>query len=179
MVRLVAKSATEGLLPVQHGGTVLTGVEPAAISCVMPQAGGDPAVFKSAVGAPFPGPNRTTGKEGARAIWTGPDQAMVVGHAIGDLKGYAVSDHSDGWTILRLDGDESETVLARLVPVDLRRHVFKRGHTARTMLGHMTVSLTRVGDRRFDIMVFRSMTRTAIHELDVAMRHCAARPNMM
>lgn len=178
MVKLVAKSATEGLLPIEHGNTVLSDFTSPAISCVMPQSGANLSLFKSAIGAAFPNPNRTTGKDGARAVWTGPEQAMVIGAPVGGLTGFAVTDQSDGWTILRLDGADSENVLARLVPVDLRRNVFKRGHTARTQLGHMPVSLTRVGDLRFDIMIFRSMTRTAIHELETAMRRCAERAEM-
>ena len=40
----------------------------------------------------------------------------------------------DGWACVRLDGSAAEDVLARLVPVDLRGSVFKRGHTARAQL---------------------------------------------
>jgi len=175
VVRLIAKSTTEGLLPCAHGAATLEAVEATSITGVMPMAGTDIANFKSATGCPFPGPNRSTGKEGARAVWTGPDQAMFIGPGIENLKGFAVTDQSDGWTILRLSGDNAEAILARLVPVDLRRGVFKRGHTARTQLGHMPVSLTRVGDTRFDIMVFRSMTRTAVHEIEVVMRNLVTR----
>ncbi|MEL6839146.1 MAG: sarcosine oxidase subunit gamma, partial [Pseudomonadota bacterium] len=68
-----------------------------------------------------------------------------------------------------------EDVLARLVPVDLRLATFKTGHTARTMLGHMSVAISRVGAQSFEIMAMRSMAGTLVHELETAMRSVALR----
>ncbi len=51
---------------------------------------------------------------------------------------------------------------------------FEVGHTARTLLQHMACSLTRVAENRFEIMVFRSMAKTAVHEIETAMRTVAA-----
>jgi sarcosine oxidase subunit gamma len=68
-----------------------------------------------------------------------------------------------------------EDVLARLVPVDLRANVFKMNHVAKTMLGHMSVTIVRTGAEAFEIMVMRSMAQTLVHDLDVAMRGLAAR----
>lgn len=176
MARLVSKSPCEGLLPVAVEGCRLTEVEPAAITSVMPFRGREEDVSRALaaeIGAAFPPPNRTTGKEAARVIWTGPGQALVLGPRVAP-EGAAVTDQSDAWAVLQLDGDLAEAALARLVPVDVRRASFERGHTARTMLHHMTCSLTRVGDAAFEIMVFRSMAKTAVHDLAVAMRSVAA-----
>ena len=87
----------------------------------------------------------------------------------------ALTDQSDAWAVLRLSGAASEDVLARLVPVDLRGSKFKRGHTARSQLQHMMVSVTRTGTTAFDIMVMRSFAATADHELSVAMKFVASR----
>jgi sarcosine oxidase subunit gamma len=59
--------------------------------------------------------------------------------------------------------------------VDLRPQVFKRGHTLRTELKHMMASITRIGAQSFQIMVFRSMARTLVHDLKTAMEAVAAR----
>jgi sarcosine oxidase subunit gamma len=59
--------------------------------------------------------------------------------------------------------------------VDVRRAQFPPGHAARTMLHHMTCTLMRTGDDAFEIMVFRSMAATAVHDLGTAMRSVAAR----
>ena len=85
-----------------------------------------------------------------------------------------MTDQSDGWAVMRLEGAGARDVLARLCPLDLRAPVFKRGHTARSLLGHMNASITRVGVNAFEIMVFRSMANTAVHELNEAMKSVAA-----
>ena len=72
-------------------------------------------------------------------------------------------------------GTSAEDVLARLVPVDLRAGVFKKNHVAKTMLGHMAVTITRTDTATFEIMVMRAMARTLVHDLDIAMRGVAAR----
>ena len=87
----------------------------------------------------------------------------------------AVVDQSDAWAIVRLEGADAEDVLARLVPVNLRRSAFKRGHTLRSNLYHMMASITRIGNNSFQIMVFRSMAETLVHDLSVAMQSVAAR----
>jgi sarcosine oxidase subunit gamma len=87
----------------------------------------------------------------------------------------ALTDQSDGWARIRLDGAGAEVVLARLVPLDLSQGSFGKGQVARTSLGHMMMLVTRTGIAAFDMMVFRSMARTAIHELEQAMKAVAAR----
>ena len=177
MVSLIAKTPCEGLLPLTVGRCTLAEVLPGAITSIMPAKGQETAVsdaIKAAHGMVFPAAGRATGRDGARLIWSGQGQALLVGPASGPIDGAAVTDQSDAWAVMRLEGEEAEDVLARLVPVDLRAAVFKRGHTARTMLFHMSCSITRVGPNAFDIMVFRSMARTAVHELTVAMKSVAA-----
>jgi sarcosine oxidase subunit gamma len=92
----------------------------------------------------------------------------LVGHG-------ALTDQSDGWTVVQLQGAGAADVLARLTPVDLRHAVFKRGHTARTDLMHMAASITRTNDDAFMIMVFRSMAGTLLHDLQRAMEGVASR----
>lgn len=41
-------------------------------------------------------------------------------------------------------------------------------------MGHMSVSITRTGPAAFRILAFRSMARTAVHELSRAMESVAA-----
>ncbi|WP_321170030.1 sarcosine oxidase subunit gamma [Sedimentitalea xiamensis] len=92
------------------------------------------------------------------------------------LSGHAVLvDQSDAWAVVRLQGPQATDVLARLVPVDLRPRHFKRGHTVRTDLMRMNVSITRVADAAFLIMAFRSMAATLVHDLKTAMEGVAAR----
>ena len=87
----------------------------------------------------------------------------------------ALTDQSDGWTVVQLQGAGAANVLARLTPLDLRPAIFKRGHTARTDLMHMASSITRTSDDTFMIMVFRSMAGTLLNDLQRAMEGVASR----
>jgi len=177
VVKLIAKSACLGLLPKTIGAVDLTEVEPAVMTMVSPYAGQTKAVsaaLKSALGITFPAPNRAVGT-GARAIWCGMGQALIVDAPCPELTGAACVDHSDAWAIVRVDGVDAAAVLARLTPIDLRDSSFKRGHTARTLVGHMTASITRLGARSYEVMVMRSMAQTLVHDLSQAAENMAAR----
>ncbi|MBO6602498.1 MAG: sarcosine oxidase subunit gamma [Roseicyclus sp.] len=180
MARLIAKSAAAGLLPIEIGTVTLTEETPAAITALMPFAGqlrALSAAFKAAHGVPFPGPNRSSAKGGTRVCWSGLDEAFLIGDpAQADLADHAaVVDQTDAWAVLHLEGKDAAEVLARLTPINLGREHFKRGHAARSLIGHMTALIIRTGAQGFTILIFRSMAATAIHELDVAMRGVAAR----
>ena len=180
MVDLVAKSACDGLLPVSHGTVTLSEVTFGYLTSISPFKGQDAALstaLKEAHGMALPAANRGTGKDGARAIWFSRGQAMLIGPApdASLARFAALTDQSDAWAVVRLEGAQAEDVLARLVPVDLRKTTFKRGHTARSYLMHMMASISRVGDQAFQIMVFRSMAGTLVHDLETAMVAVAAR----
>ncbi len=75
----------------------------------------------------------------------------------------------------RSRGRGGEAVLTRLVPLDLRISGFKINHTARSLLGHLPVSITRTGAQAFEVMVMRSMAASLVHDLQEAMAGLAAR----
>lgn len=180
MVKLIAKSPVEGMVPLKINGLSLTEVAPGEIISVAPYAGQEAAAsgaLKSLVGAEMPAPNRSTGREGARVIWTGAGQAMVIGADVDAslAQHAALTDQSDAWIVFRLQGQGVEDVLARLTPLDLNPGVFKKGHAARSQLGHMNAVFLKVAADAFEIMIFRSMARTAVHDVEIAMKAVAAR----
>lgn len=177
VANLIAKKSCSDALPFVCSGCSLEQITPNAITSISVGSGQLRNVsnrLKSISGVAFPAPNRATGKDGARCVWFGPSQAFFVG-STPEITGAVLTDQSDGWVILRLEGKQAEAVLARLVPVDFSAASFKRGHTARTMLFHMATSITRVKANAFDIMVFRSMAKTAIEELSHVMKSIEAR----
>ena len=178
MANLIAKPPLDGLLPFSAGTCVLTEVLPDAITSIAPYQGQEKelsAALKKAHDVDFPGPNRTSAKGETLCVWTGRGQAMLLGVADAGLAAHAaLTDQSDGWAVMRLEGDAAEDVLARLVPVDLRAQVFPKGQTARTQLFHIACSITRTGANAFDIMVLRSFGASAVHDLETAMRSVAA-----
>jgi sarcosine oxidase subunit gamma len=180
VVELTASSPCDGLLPVTIGDLTMTEEPLAVITSISPHKSREKdlsAALKVAHGLAFPAPGRSTGKAAARVIWFSQGQALLIGPrpdtGLGEFA--AVTDQSDAWAVVRLEGARAADVLARLMPLDLRANVFKRGHTARTELAHMMASLTKVGDKSFQIMVFRSMAQTLVHDLKTAMEGVAAR----
>ena len=180
MVNLVAKSACEGLLPVSVGSVSLSEIVPEAVTSVTAFKGQQKAVsaaLDAAHDLKMPAPNRSLENAKLRAVWTGPNQAMMIGDPLdADLSSIAsLTDQTDAWCIVKLDGTNTADVLARLTPIDLRPSQFKRGHTAKTDLMHMMASITKTGTNSFEIMVFRSMAKTLVHDLTSAMQSVAAR----
>jgi len=177
---LTAKAPCAGLLPLTIGEVRATEMDIGAMTLLAPYKGREKdlsGALKGAHGLGYPSPGRSTGKAGGRVIWFSQGQAMLIGPApdasLGDFA--ALSDQSDAWAVVRLEGKGARDVLARLVPLDLRPACFKRGHSARTDLAHMMASLTRVGENAFQIMVFRSMAKTLVDDLKTAMEGVAAR----
>lgn len=179
MVKLIAKSATEGLLPVTIGDTTVMDVTPGEMTSVAPFRGQQKALstaLKENFGQALPNVGRSLGKDMARIIWFGRNQWMVLGPCAPAplVDNAALSDQSDGWVVLRLKGALARDGLSRLTPLDVRDSQFKLGHTARTEFQHMMCSITRTGARQFDIMVMRSMAKTAVHDLKSALERAAA-----
>lgn len=166
MPELIAKTALSGQT-VTHAATTLSEVALGQITSIACYPGQVEAV--RAVLGSFPAPN--THADGL--CWTGPEQALLIGRAAPDLTGLAATtDQSGGWTALRLTGPLAVDALMRLVPLDLPR--MTAGQAARAPMGHMQMILLRETDS-FLILIFRSMARTAWHEIDTALKMCAAR----
>lgn len=130
--------------------------------------------------APFDGAfgpvGRWADREGSRLIWTGRGQWFVLGDRP-EAPGAAVTDQSDGWAGFRLAGAAAADVLMRLVALDLRPLAFPVGTAARSGLNHMPMVLLRE-EGGFALMTFRSMARTAWHELAEAMARVDARARL-
>lgn len=177
MASLIAKTPLGGLLPVEIGGISAVEVDPGAVTFLQPLSGQAAAVskaLKAGLGIGLPEPGEALSGEGARMLWCGPGQALCLG-VRPEVEGAALIDQSDGWAVARVSGAGVRDVLARLTPLDLRPSVFCEGQTARTLLGHMTAQITPVGENAFEIMVFRSMAGTLVHDLTRAMAFAEGR----
>lgn len=180
MPDLDAEAPLSDGLPFTAGDAALRTTQPDAITVVAPY-GPDlerlNAVLSAEHGLTFPEANRATGREGMRLIWSGRAQALLVGKApctSAAAPHAALTDVTDGWAVLHLTGEGAADVLARLTSLDLRAGHFKRGHSARSELGHVPASITRVSDG-FMILVMRSFAKSTAKYLMRAMQGVAAR----
>lgn len=176
MPELIAKPALEKK-PLTLAGCTLTAVELGTITSVALFPGGEKAVAKAlkGLGLSFPAPNGLSQSNRGLMVWTGRDQAFLIGAEAPDFgTAAAVTDQSGGWSALRLSGAKAAEVLMRHVPIDLRDKAFPMGRAVRAPLGHMSAVIWRDEDG-FMILTFRSMARTAWHEVETALETVAAR----
>ena len=180
MVDLHAKSPCAGLLPLSVGALSLREADLGQMTSLAPYQGQEAALsdaLQAAHGVTFPASNRTRTKGDARVLWFGQGMALLTGpEPAPELARHAaLTDQSDAWAAVRLEGPGAPDVLARLTPLDLRPSVFETGHTARSELQHMMASITRVDEEAWLILVFRAFAETLVHDLETAMQSVAAR----
>lgn len=174
---LTAKTPCGDLLPRTIGAVTIAEHTAGHVTAILPMPGATPATIH---GHETPKPGHSVGRDGDRLLWFGHDQYLLIGpvpvpgpdHGPSEA---AQVDQSDAWAMVTLSGADAVAILARLTPLDLRAAVFEPGHTARTDIGHMAGSLTRLSDDSFLILVFRSMAATLIEELTHAAQSVTAR----
>lgn len=178
MPELIAKTALAGVKPLVLAETTLAEVDLGPIASVALYPAQEKAAAKvlKPLGLSFPAPNTFAEKGDARIVWTGRNQAFLIGVPAPDFgEAAAVTDQSGGWAALSLSGPAAVDALARYVPIDLRLSAFPVGAAARTPLYHMSMVLLRTAPDAFLILCFRSMAKTGWHEIETALRSLAAR----
>ena len=103
-------------------------------------------------------------------MWIGMGQYLFVGNKVDNISA-AITDQSDAWTVVELVGVGSSDVMDRLCPVDARS--MESGDVIRSLLGHMA-TIVRKTDLGFELMVFRSFSKTLVHEIEGSMKSIAA-----
>lgn len=181
MTDLTVTTPAAGLLPLTVGGLALTEGDPGPMTLLMPYRGRTKALdsaLMAAHGIGLPDPNAMTRAGKVTCLFFGLDSYLLCGVAAdaGLVQHAALVDQSDGWTVLHLTGATVPDVLARLVPLDLRDAGFPVGAVVRTLVGHMNASISRPQGDSWQIMVFRSMAKTLLHEVETAAEQVAARP---
>ncbi len=184
VVDLTSLSPCNGLLPLTIGDLALSEAPAATLTGIAPYDDGAAPLSKAlhaAYGMTLPAANRSATGQGARLLWFGQRMYLLQGPALAPKLAAALADHAaltdqtDGWAVVLLEGTGAADVLARLTGIDLRHSLFRQDHTARTDLRHMTGSVTRVGAHSYQIMVFRSFAATLVQDLKAAMASVAAR----
>ena len=180
MVSLIAKHALSGQAPLALQDLHFQIEDLGPITSIAPFNGQESAlnaVLEAGHGLRFPVPNTSAEQALAKLLWSGRGQAFLVGVAPdARLAAHAaVTDQSDGWVTLGLEGARAEAVLARLVAVDLRLTACPVGASLRAQVQHIPALIHRAAPQVFHIMVMRSFGQSAWHEVSEAMRGVAAR----
>jgi sarcosine oxidase subunit gamma len=144
----------------------------------------DPAFLgaaRSALGVDLPlRPNTVAGGPGLAAHWLGPDEwlVQVAGAARESLllslrtallgRHAAVTDVTDGHTVVLLDHPRASEILSRGCPLDFHESVFPVGSCAQSVFTKAPVLLVREAPARFAITVRRSFARYFYHSLQDA-----------
>lgn len=162
-------------------GTVIRVPPMRQMTSLMPGAGqGLARALKDHHDLMLPEPGQTSLSEAGECLWFGHRQYLLIGVAPSpDLSRVAtLTDQSDAWSTVLLEGDLSHDVLARLCPLDLRDAAFPVGKTARSEIRHMMACVTRTATQTFRLMVYRSMAGTLLEALRQALEMRAARENL-
>jgi len=168
--------ALAGLLPVQHGAITLAAAPQTELWAVAPF--GPAATLARLFATDLPAPGRSAPWSGGLLLWAGWQRWFVTGGLPdGVAKVAATTAQTDAWAVLRLTGPAPETVLARLVPVDLRMLHFGTGAVARTLLGQIAVLIHRpqTAPEALELWLPRSMAAHGLQSLREAMRAQVAR----
>jgi sarcosine oxidase subunit gamma len=180
VAELIALSPAGAALPKRIGAVTLTEAPFAPMTGISPHAGEVAqvsAALEAAHGLALPGPGRMLSGAGIEVLWFGRNRWLLIGAAPGDgLAAHAaLTDQSDAWVSVIVQGAAGVDVLARLVPVDLRPRAFAEGSVIRTELFHMPAAIARTGAEDLRVMCFRSMAGTLVHDLVTAAEAVAAR----
>ena len=156
-------------LPMRFGHAQISEVVPGPVYAIMPFKGASDAVSQvlmNRFGLELPGTGQTTQAGGVTLFWAGLDTWFLQGEtgALPDMPA-SVTDQSDGWAVLLLEGEAQLAVMSRLVPIDVSD--MAAGSVARTEFAHMA-SIVRRMPGGFEIRVMRSFGETALHELKAA-----------
>ena len=172
MTDLVATNAFGGTAPrVQRLGPVTLSermdIGLASLAC----AGTPPEPFGMGLAAP----GRAVAGEGVGNFWMAPGQWMIegtgrgdddfAGALLGEVPGAIVTDQTDGWVILDIDGPAAAIEQMRERLVNLPAGALAPGGATRTLLHHMTVFVIRRGPDRLTVMVMRSYAGSLWHAL--------------
>ncbi|MEO0485232.1 MAG: sarcosine oxidase subunit gamma [Pseudomonadota bacterium] len=167
MVRLIARSAAQDLLPIEGPGVR---VEEAAFAPLTSLAGDIGGALKAAHGLDLPAPGQVASDGVRHCLWFGRAHWMLIG-VEGDAPfAGTVTDQSDAWCRVVMSGARAAEALSYLTPIDLRDGAFPVGVLARTQIKHLNASIWRREAKVYELMAFRSMAVTLVHDLKEAMR---------
>ena len=130
---------------------------------------------------PEPGRSTTSADGEVKILGMSPDQLFVISTAAAAPAGEFVSgavagagyvtDQSDNWVTLRLEGPLVLPALERICPLDLDPAAFAVGSVARTVMEHLGAIILREGPDRFLLLSASSSAHSFLHAVATSCRN--------
>ena len=173
--------------PASYDSVRLSAAQPPAIvSIATPNGGGDAlaGALKTVYGIELPAVGRAAvaGKDNASFLRLAQDQMFVlfsppasgkptdpVGAALGETA--YLTDQSDGWAALRIEGAQSRPALERICPLDLDPRTFPPGTVARTVMEHLGVIMLCETADKYLLLSARSSADDFLHAVETSARN--------
>lgn len=165
-------------------GTELAEATGLAIVSLACPRGGDAALaaaVKSAWGLDIPSPGMSVEASGVRIIWSSPDQLLAIfPHATPDamphVKGLLgdtayLTDQTDNWCALSIEGSLARAALERICPLDIHPDAFAVDASARTVMEHLGVFITRTGDDAYLLLSGSSSAGSFLHAVELSLNN--------
>lgn len=169
----------------QYGRTQVSEIESTAIYSLALSKDSSAAkqAVEQAVSAQWPDVgNTSTSADGkTRLLGLQQDQVFAILDCDNDLSKVAnapsageavyITDQSDSWAGLVLNGSESVSALERICPIDLHPTAFPVGHVTRTSMEHLAVIISRIADDTYLLLSPASSARSFLHAVDTSFRN--------
>lgn len=145
-----------------------------SVACPLGEDAAFAAALKAGYGLRRPSPREAELSSEVAALQLAPDQIMLVlpegqvDLAVFDAVGY-VTQQTDAWVILDLEGPLALPALERLCPLDLHRDAFGPGSYGRTMMEHMSAVIWQVKAGQYRLMSASSSARSFLHAVETSL----------
>jgi len=185
-VALTPVSALGGMRH-EHDGVTLTEVAEFGLLSVATPSGGESALNKTLiekyqVGLPAAGESVISAVNGVRLLGLQPDQCMALWfdkvdsltgkELVQELADVAyLTDQSDSWVALRIEGPQVRTVLERICPIDLHPDSFPQGRVVRTIMEHLATLVLCDAVDSFVLLSPRSSAQSFLHAIETSVRN--------
>ncbi|MEM6895950.1 MAG: sarcosine oxidase subunit gamma family protein [Pseudomonadota bacterium] len=172
MVKLIASDPVAGMTVLEGDGVRVTPQPWVPLTSLASKGPGLSKALKAAHGVDVPAAGQMSAAGAARCLWFSATHFLLVGPEPDAKlsKTAALTDQSDAWVRVLIEGPRAAEMLAYLTPIDLRDGAFPVGSVARSLIGHMNAAIARTGGEAYEVFAFRSMAQTLMHEMDEALR---------
>jgi methylglutamate dehydrogenase subunit D len=134
---------------------------------------GRQTALRQALAADLPSTPRRITQNGTTYLWSGPDTWLAISETPSLFQDIcteaqnlaAITEQSDGRSLIRVTGPHARAALAKLVPIDLHETAFPPDAVALTLAAHIGITLWREEYDSFVLACFRSYAGALHHAL--------------